>query len=153
MFDFVLTGPISGVSAGQYLGGVINELLAYAHIPFRANPGLLAASVAIVITLYFWWENIKGVPESSGKALLIMELTTVMVVMLIALVYLHAHRARRFPPAAVSKRSQRQAGPRFARLAGSLPMGSHDYARRDLRRPRPFRPGHERRRNSRPGLS
>src|ERR1700743_2511610 len=31
MFDFVLTGPISGVSAGQYLVGVINELLDYAH--------------------------------------------------------------------------------------------------------------------------
>src|SRR5580698_7955965 len=84
MFDFVLTGPISGVSAGQYLGGVINELLEYAHIPYHANPGLLAAIVAIIITLYFWWENIKGVPESSGKALAIMELTTVMVVMLIA---------------------------------------------------------------------
>ncbi len=32
MFDYVLTGPISGVSAGQYLVGVINELFAYAHI-------------------------------------------------------------------------------------------------------------------------
>src|SRR5580704_7484999 len=84
MFDFVLTGPISGVSAGQYLVGVINELLDYAHIPWHANPGLTAAIVAIVITIYFWWENIKGVPESSGKALAIMELTTVMVVMLIA---------------------------------------------------------------------
>src|SRR3954465_6146192 len=30
MFDYVLTGPISGVSAGQYLGGLLNELLAYA---------------------------------------------------------------------------------------------------------------------------
>ena len=25
MFDYVLTGPISGVSAGQYLGGLLNE--------------------------------------------------------------------------------------------------------------------------------
>src|ERR1700729_2417615 len=48
MFDFVLTGPISGVSAGQYLVGVINELLDYAHIPWHANPGLTAAIVAIV---------------------------------------------------------------------------------------------------------
>src|SRR3954465_8656873 len=30
MFDYVLTGPISGVSAGQYLAGLLNELLAYA---------------------------------------------------------------------------------------------------------------------------
>src|SRR5260370_37835923 len=26
MFDYVLTGPISGVSAGLYLGGLINEI-------------------------------------------------------------------------------------------------------------------------------
>ena len=83
MFDYVLTGPISGVSAGQYLGGVINELFDYSKIGFHLSPNLTAATVAIVITLYFWWENIKGVPESSGKALIIMELTTIMVVMLI----------------------------------------------------------------------
>ena len=32
MFDYVLTGPISGVSAGQYLAGLLNELLAYGHL-------------------------------------------------------------------------------------------------------------------------
>jgi amino acid transporter len=84
MFDYVLTGPISGVSAGQYLVGVLNELLAYAHVPLHLNNNATAAAVAIAVTLYFWWENIKGVPESSGKALRIMQLTTVMVVMLIA---------------------------------------------------------------------
>src|SRR6202167_3931191 len=31
MFDYVLTGPISGVSAGQYLVGFLNELLGYLH--------------------------------------------------------------------------------------------------------------------------
>ena len=31
MFDYILTGPISGVSAGLYLTGLLNELLAYAH--------------------------------------------------------------------------------------------------------------------------
>ena len=84
MFDYVLTGPISGVSAGQYLVGVLNELLTYAHVPLHLNTNATAATVAVSITLYFWWENIKGVPESSGKALRIMQLTTVMVVMLIA---------------------------------------------------------------------
>jgi len=83
MFDYVLTGPISGVSAGQYLVGVINELFAFAHLPYHLNVNATAASVAILITIYFWWENIKGVPESSGKALRIMELTTIMVVLLI----------------------------------------------------------------------
>jgi amino acid transporter len=100
MFDYVLTGPISGVSAGQYLVGVINELFVFAHLPFHMNVNATAASVAILITLYFWWENIKGVPESSGKALRIMELTTIMVVMLIAwCVYtLAIHTGWHLPP-------------------------------------------------------
>jgi len=83
MFDYVLTGPISGVSAGQYLVGVINELFAYAHLSIHLNVNATAAALAIGITLYFWWQNVKGVPESSGKALRIMQLTTVMVVILI----------------------------------------------------------------------
>ena len=35
MFDYVLTGPISGVSAGQYLVGFLNEALNYLHIAYR----------------------------------------------------------------------------------------------------------------------
>src|ERR1700684_2031881 len=84
MFDYVLTGPISGVSAGQYLVGVINELFHHAGTTLHLNVNGTAATVAIIITLYFWWENIKGVPESSGKALRIMQLTTIMVVVLIS---------------------------------------------------------------------
>src|SRR5271154_2632603 len=34
MFDYILTGPISGVSAGLYLVGLLNELLRYAHASF-----------------------------------------------------------------------------------------------------------------------
>src|SRR3977135_1471431 len=34
MFDYILTGPISGVSAGQYLTGVLHELLKYGHASF-----------------------------------------------------------------------------------------------------------------------
>jgi len=34
MFDYVLTGPISGVSAGQYIVGLMNDLLAVMHVPF-----------------------------------------------------------------------------------------------------------------------
>ncbi len=83
MFDYVLTGPISGVSAGQYLVGVVNELFVYAHMHVQLPVNATAAAVAILITVYFWWENIKGVPESSGKALRIMQLTTIMVVLLI----------------------------------------------------------------------
>src|SRR6202142_3006701 len=84
MFDYVLTGPISGVSAGQYLAGLLNELLAYAHINIVLNGGATAAAFAILVTVYFWWQNIKGITESSEKALWIMQLTTVMVVALLA---------------------------------------------------------------------
>src|SRR5574337_797182 len=77
MFDYILTGPISGVSAGQYLVGFINALLRYAHINLELPTNSTAAFFAIVVTLYFWWENIKGIEESSEKAVRIMEFTTI----------------------------------------------------------------------------
>ncbi len=83
MFDYVLTGPISGVAAGQYLAGLVNELFGYFHLHLHLAPGLSAAAFAIGVTLYFWWQNIKGIPESSHKAMRIMQVTTVMVVILI----------------------------------------------------------------------
>ncbi len=83
MFDYILTGPISGVSAGQYLVGFLNNLLHYAHINIVLPTNLTAALFAALVTIYFWWQNIKGIPESSEKALRIMQVTTVMVVLLI----------------------------------------------------------------------
>src|SRR6266852_703543 len=83
MFDYILTGPISGVAAGQYLAGLLNETAAYVHLKVAFPVDFTAASFAVVVTLYFWWQNIKGIPESSDKALKIMQITTVMVVLLI----------------------------------------------------------------------
>jgi amino acid transporter len=86
MFDYILTGPISGVAAGQYLAGLISELLQYSHLGNALTPNevsFIAASFAVLVTVYFWWENTKGIPESSEKALVIMKLVTVMVVLLI----------------------------------------------------------------------
>src|SRR5579863_7129008 len=83
MFDYVLTGPISGVSAGQYLAGLLNELFAYFHTGIVLSENSTAAFFAVMVTLFFWWENIKGVHESSDKALKIMQVTTVMVAVLI----------------------------------------------------------------------
>lgn len=84
IFDYVLTGPISAVSAGQYLAGLFNTLCPHLEIPLHIPTGPFAMGFAIAITLYFWWQNIKGVPESSAKALKIMGITTVMAVILIA---------------------------------------------------------------------
>jgi amino acid transporter len=81
--DYILTGPISSVSAGQYLGRLLNEISQALGEPWRTNPNSFAVFFAIVVTVYFWWSNIKGVPESSTKALRIMQVTTVMVVALL----------------------------------------------------------------------
>jgi amino acid transporter len=99
MFDYILTGPISGVSAGLYLVGLINEVLAYFHSTVQLPMNATAAFFAILVTLYFWWENTKGIPESSEKALRIMYVTTVMVVLMIGwCVYTIAVRGAHLPP-------------------------------------------------------
>ena len=83
LFDYVLTGPISGVSAGRYIAGLLNDLLARGGLSLHLSEGLTASAVAILITVYFWWRNTKGLHESSDDALRIMKITTVMVVILI----------------------------------------------------------------------
>src|SRR5438128_2187942 len=99
MFDYILTGPISGVSAGLYLVGLMNGVLAYFHSTLQFPVNGTAAFFAILVTLYFWWENIKGIPESSEKALRIMYITTVMVVLMIAwCIYTISVRGAHLPP-------------------------------------------------------
>src|SRR5713226_6466946 len=103
VFDYILTGPISVVSAGQYLGALLNEISELLHQPTRIPVNTFAAVMGILITIYFWWENIKGVHESSGKALRIMQITTVMVAILLIwcpLTMLINHRTQS-PPAPV----------------------------------------------------
>src|SRR6059058_3218760 len=59
MFDYVLTGPISGVSAGLYLGGLINETAESYHLTgVHVPPAYFAAAFAILITAYFWRKNV-----------------------------------------------------------------------------------------------
>jgi amino acid transporter len=74
IFDYILTGPISAVSAGQYLGRLLNDF------QFVFNPNDFAVFFGLAATGYFWWSNVKGIHESSSKALRIMQITTVMVV-------------------------------------------------------------------------
>ena len=97
MFDYILTGPISGVSAGQYIAGLVNDTFvtmdAHGWIPralhniFNGTPHVnvngVSVVVALIVTVYFWHENIKGIHESSEKALRVMQIVTVMVVILL----------------------------------------------------------------------
>lgn len=85
MFDYVLTGPISAVSAGLYLASLLDQLadqFGLPHLPL--SPHLVAAVFAIIVIGYFWWTNTVGIPFSSTRALRVMQITTVMVVLLIA---------------------------------------------------------------------
>src|ERR1700723_315211 len=83
LFDYVLTGPISAVSAGQYLAGFIKDMGEYVPHPLVFSEDHFSAAFAVLIVLYFWWKNIQGMHESSEKALQIMVITTVMVVLLL----------------------------------------------------------------------
>jgi amino acid transporter len=83
LFDYVLTGPISAVSAGQYLAGFIKDIGIYLHRPLDFSDNHFAAGLAVIVVFYFWWKNTQGIHESSQKALQIMVITTVMVVILL----------------------------------------------------------------------
>ena len=84
LFDYVLTGPISAVSAGQYLAGFIKDMGDhFLHRKLQFSDDYFAAALAIIVVLYFWWKNTQGMHESSQKALQIMAITTVMVVILL----------------------------------------------------------------------
>ena len=83
MFDYILTGPISGVSAGLYLAGLVNEAAQQFGLAVRLPMNGAAMMFALAVTLYFWRRNIKGLHESSVDALLIMYIATLMIVILI----------------------------------------------------------------------
>ncbi len=90
MFDYILTGPTSGVSAGQYIMGLMLDGLAI--IDPSLSPGADTADyvrrwgaviIACGVTLYFYRENVIGIHESSEKALRIMAATTVMAIVML----------------------------------------------------------------------
>ena len=84
LFDYILTGPISGVSAGQYIVGLGLEACTdylHIHIPPELQHDIKswgAVVIACLTTLYFFRQNILGIHESSDKALKIMIATTIM---------------------------------------------------------------------------
>src|SRR6476620_11503973 len=43
LFDYVLTGPISGVSAGRYIAGLMNDVLARSGFTIHLPDGIVAS--------------------------------------------------------------------------------------------------------------
>ena len=95
MFDYILTGPTSGVSAGQYVMGLIFRFVDI-NYPNGTGMSLLddegrrkaliawgAVLIAVFVTLYFYRQNLLGIHESSDKAMKIMIATTIMAVVMI----------------------------------------------------------------------
>ncbi len=118
MFDYVLTGPISAVSAGHYLTRLVNSILAHFEVHFTINERLGAVGVAVAVVLYFYQINVRGIPESSTKALNIMRATTMMAVIVIAwcLVTLAVRpESRSLPPMApeLAKKVDREGKPKI----------------------------------------
>jgi amino acid transporter len=83
LFDYVLTGPISATSAGQYIVGLLNDLAHRFGSSLHLPPNETSAVIAGVVIIYFWWRNTQGLRESSSDALRIIQITTVMVVLLL----------------------------------------------------------------------
>jgi amino acid transporter/nucleotide-binding universal stress UspA family protein len=101
LFDYILTGPISAVTAGQYIVGLVNDFFALGRdSALMAHQNGLSAAMAIVVTLYFWRVNTKGIHESSDQALKIMLATTIMGLVMIVwcLVTLAIRHDTQLPP-------------------------------------------------------
>lgn len=99
MFDFLLTGPISSVSAGQYLAGFLQDLFSRIGYNVHISTNSFSASFAILVTVYFWWKNIQGIHETSEKAVRIMQITSIMVIIMIVWsVYTIWHVGAHLPP-------------------------------------------------------
>jgi amino acid transporter/nucleotide-binding universal stress UspA family protein len=130
MFDYILTGPISGVSAGQYVIGLFNQFCEDYHINLAIDMSWGSVLFAVAITLYFWRVNTRGIHESSDRALKIMGATTVMAVIIIAwcllTMALRPHTTTHLPPwqPDLSRKVDPQGQPILDPLGGQVdPLG------------------------------
>src|SRR5262249_33507433 len=83
-------GPISGVTAGQYVLGLACDVFLVgtgvtdpaavdlARADFKPYKNWGSVLLAAAVTLYFFRQNLRGIHESSDKALKIMIVTTIM---------------------------------------------------------------------------
>src|SRR5258708_35933999 len=76
----MIDGPVAPADADGWVPGAMHNL-------FQGTPHVdvnwTSVVFAVIVTVYFWWQNTKGIQESSEKALRVMQITTVMVVLLL----------------------------------------------------------------------
>lgn len=84
MFDYCLTGPISGVSAGYYLSGLVNSFFEYMQWNIEVPSSMFAMCFALLVTAFFWRQNVRGVEESSETSVKIVAFNTIVAVALLA---------------------------------------------------------------------
>jgi len=77
MFDYILTGPISAVSASHYLVSFLNDLAGYIKMPGQLPEAGFTVIFSVAILIYFWRKNVIGIEESSDKALKILIATSI----------------------------------------------------------------------------
>ena len=78
LFDYLITAPISAVSAGLYIAGLLNALFYYGGVNIVLNANIVAVIAAVSIQFYFWRKNIIGIEESSEKAMRIFQITSIL---------------------------------------------------------------------------
>jgi amino acid transporter/nucleotide-binding universal stress UspA family protein len=95
MFDYILTGPTSGVSAGQYIMGLMIDSIKIIYPEMAITEDTRewvkrwgSVLIAVLITLYFFRQNLLGIHESSDKALKIMIATTIMAAVMLVWCFL-----------------------------------------------------------------
>ncbi|MBI4350722.1 MAG: amino acid permease, partial [Elusimicrobia bacterium] len=99
VFDYALTGPISSVSAGLYLGGLLSTLLPLLHINWHVPARTFAVIFGLLVTAYFWRENIRGIEESADNNFKIISFVTVVAAILLGWSgYTLYHRGFTLPP-------------------------------------------------------
>ncbi|MCX5784666.1 MAG: APC family permease [Elusimicrobia bacterium] len=84
IFDYLLTGPISSVTAGLYLASLLENLMPLVNIGWQMPSRACAMLFAVLVTAYFWRENIRGVEESADNNIKIIGFVTVVAVILMA---------------------------------------------------------------------
>ncbi len=152
LFDYVLTGPISAVSAGQYLAGFIEDIGRYTHHPMVFSEDHFAAVFALIIVMLLLVEEHSGHSRIEREGLAD---------------HGDHHRDGGDPDHLVHHHGLPRAHPDSTQPASSRrhpdQPGVHGMARWDLvqppdldhrlRRLRPFGAGHERRGDLGPGQS